>query len=159
MEQEKASISNSEQDDSGSQVFSDDSEWEDSSSPTALCFGRVTPLPKRPACSSLLTDQLQKPPSAAAIAANVSAGGGEGVFGKDQRIRDKGIVGEDQRIRDKEMVLEDQRIRDKEMVLEDEIRKFIDNERENTGCPKRISNIGGSGRTAGFLFDWLNLYF
>lgn len=143
MEQVDESTSNSEQDDTGSQVFSDDSEWE------ALCFERVKPLPKRPACSSLLTDQLQKPPSAAAIAANVSAGCGEGIVGKDQRIRDKGIVGEDQYIRKKEM----------EMVREDQlVPKFIEHEREKTGCPKRIVHNGGSGGTAGFI-NWFDFYF
>ena len=68
-------------DDSGSQVVDDDSDWEDSSSTTALRFQRVPP--KRPACSSLLTDQFHQLQTA-----NVSPGGGEGIILEFQPIRE-----------------------------------------------------------------------
>ncbi len=88
MEQVEASTSNGKQDDSGSQVSSDDSEWEDSSSTAALCFQRVDPPPKLLACSSFLTDQLQQLNFPAAIAANVSTGGGEGIDREVEPIRE-----------------------------------------------------------------------
>jgi len=136
VEQVEASTGNSEQDDSGpevsdddsgSQVVDDDSDWEDSSSTTALRFQRVPP--KRPACSSLLTDQLHQLQTA-----NVSPGGGEGIIREVQPIRVEGIILEFQ-----------------------PIREDIEHERAKTGCSDRMFNNGGSRETAEFQwhsFRW-----
>jgi len=133
VEQVEASTGHSEQDDSGSEVPDDDSgsqvvddhsDWEDSSSTTSLRFSRVNP-PTRPACSSLLTDQLQQLQTA-----NVSPGGGVGITREVQPIRDEGIVREIQ-----------------------PIREDIEHERAKTGYSNRMSNNGGSSETV--EFQWL----